>query len=102
MTKQLNLKLVLIILVSMMGMNAYSYDACIDGIYYNFNGDNAIVTHQHPTNSSNDYKGAVVIPSSVHYNSKDYSVTSIDEDECFLGLFKSYHYYHPQQCDEYW
>ena len=80
MTKQLNLKLVLIILVSMMGMNAYSYDACIDGIYYNFNGDNAIVTHQHPTNSSNDYKGAVVIPSSVHYNSKDYSVTSIDED----------------------
>ena len=80
MTKQLNLKLVLIILVSMMGMNAYSYDAYIDGIYYNFNGDNAIVTHQHPTNSSNDYKGAVVIPSSVHYNSKDYSVTSIDED----------------------
>ena len=80
MTKQLNLKLVLIILVSMMGMNAYSYDACIDGIYFNFNGDNAIVTHQHPTNSSNDYKGAVVIPSSVHYNSKDYSVTSIDED----------------------
>ena len=80
MTKQLNLKLVLTILVSMMGMNAYSYDACIDGIYYNFNGDNAIVTHQHPTNSSNDYKGAVVIPSSVHYNSKDYSVTSIDED----------------------
>ena len=80
MTKQLNLKLVLTILVSMMGVNAYSYDACIDGIYYNFNGDNAIVTHQHPTNSSNDYKGAVVIPSSVHYNSKDYSVTSIDED----------------------
>jgi len=59
-----------------MGMNAYSYDAYIDGIYYNFNGDNAIVT----TNSSNDYKGAVVIPSSVHYNSKDYSVTSIDAD----------------------
>ena len=80
MIKQLNLKLVLTILVSMMGVNAYSYDACIDGIYYNFNGDNAIVTHQHPTNSSNDYKGAVVIPSSVHYNSKDYSVTSIDED----------------------
>ncbi len=80
MTKKLNLKLVLTILVSMMGMNAYSYDAYIDGIYYNFNGDNAIVTHQHPTNSSNDYKGAVVIPSSVHYNSKDYSVTSIDED----------------------
>ena len=44
MTKQLSLKLILTILISMVSMKAFSYDALIDGIYYNFDGNEAIVT----------------------------------------------------------
>ena len=69
------------------------YDAYIDGIYYIFDGDDAIVTYKQRgwnvlTNSSYNataYQGDVVIPSSVIFNNKDYSVTSIGErafDEC--------------------
>ena len=78
-TKQLNLKLFLTILISMVSVNAFSYDALIDGIYYNFDGDNAIVVE-----NPSVYQGSVVIPSSVNYNSKDYSVTSIG-DNAFYG-----------------
>jgi len=50
-------------------MAASAYDAKIDGIYYNFSGNNAIVTYQRYNDSyhiySSDYSGAVVIPSSV-------------------------------------
>ena len=60
--------------------NAYyePYDAKINGICYNFSGDEATVTYtdfrDYPYS---DYKGAVVIPSSVTYNGKTYTVTSI-------------------------
>ena len=78
MTKQLNLKLFLTILISMVSVNAFSYDALIDGIYYNFNGDEAIVTYREQTEANETaYQGNVVIPSSVNYNDKGYSVTSI-------------------------
>ena len=60
-----------------------AYDAKIDGIYYNFSGDEATVTYQRYNDSyphySSDYSGAVVIPSSVTYNGTTYSVTSIGE-----------------------
>ena len=61
----------------MVGMKAFSYQAYIDGIYYDFNGDDAIVTSKDQYNNSTAYQGNVVIPSSVNYNNKDYSVTSI-------------------------
>ena len=77
--KKIKLKLILTVLISMVGVNAFSYDALIDGIYYNFDGNNAIVT-QNPSK----YQGNVVIPSSVNYNSKDYSVTRIG-DNAFEG-----------------
>lgn len=54
---------------------AQAYDAKINGIYYNFNGDEATVT-----GPINGYSGSVTIPSSVTYNGKIYSVTSIGED----------------------
>ena len=53
-------------------MLASAYDAEIDGIYYNFSGDKAMVTYGSP-----EYSGEVVIPPSVTYNSMTYSVTSI-------------------------
>ena len=59
----------LTILVALLPLLASAYDAKIDGIYYNFSGNNAIVTYQRYNDSyhiySSDYSGAVVIPSSV-------------------------------------
>ena len=60
---------------------ANAYWDCIDGIYYNFSGDNAIVTCKIKFNTGNydAYSGNVIIPSTVEYNGKTYNVTSIDE-----------------------
>ena len=59
------------------GTFAY-YDACIDGIYYDFSGDEVTVTCLY-LNSSNSaaYSGDIVIPESVNYGGKPYSVTGI-------------------------
>ena len=60
---------------------ANAYYAKIDGIYYNFSGDEAEVTYReyryYNGTYYSDYSGAVVIPSTVTYNGKTYSVTSI-------------------------
>ncbi|MEE1308870.1 MAG: leucine-rich repeat domain-containing protein [Bacteroidaceae bacterium] len=58
-------------------IKAFSYNALINGIYYNFNGDKAKVTYKNT--SYNSYTGDVVIPESVVYNAKTYSVTSIGD-----------------------
>ena len=63
---------------------ANAYDAYIDGIYYNFNGDEAIVTYYSLPNISEAYSGDVVIPSTVEFNGKTYNVTSIDEGAFFV------------------
>ena len=57
---------------------AKAYDAEIDGIYYNFYGDEAEVTYKNT--SFNSYSGDIVIPESFIYNKKTYSVTSIGEE----------------------
>ena len=74
-------KFFILILVVLLPMLANAYNAKIDGIYYNFSGDEAEVTYQ-KNNSSypyyiSDYSGSVVIPSSVTYNGITYRVTSI-------------------------
>ena len=55
----------------------------IDGIYYNFSGNEAIVTYLYRYNDSysnkNAYTGDVVIPDSVIYKGNTYCVTSINE-----------------------
>ena len=60
---------------------ANAYYAEINGIYYNFYGDNAIVTYRVYSSPSNSdaYSGDVVIPSTVEFNGMTYNVTSIDE-----------------------
>ena len=54
-----------------------AYDAKIDGIYYNFSGNKATVTYRDEWYDS--YKGDLIIPESVSYNGKTYSVTSIGD-----------------------
>jgi len=59
---------------------SWAYDAKIDGIYYNFNGNEAIVTYQKVSTTYgyiSDYSGSVVIPSTITYNGKNYTVTTI-------------------------
>lgn len=59
-----------------------AYDAEINSIYYNFNGDEAEVTYE--TYLSASYFGVVEIPKFVTYNGKTYRVTSIG-DYAFYG-----------------
>lgn len=58
-----------------------AYDAKIDGIYYNYHGNEAEVTflYQSHNNNYTAYTDTVVIPESLTYNDKVYRVTSIGE-----------------------
>ena len=75
------IKHILLCLALLTGTKALAYDACIDGIYYNFSNGEATVTYQkydsYNFNYISDYSGNVVIPESVTYNGTTYSVTSI-------------------------
>lgn len=53
-----------------------AYDAEIDGIYYDFSGEEAIVTYREKYNKI-DYIGDIVIPEFVTYEGKEYRVTEI-------------------------
>ena len=66
-------------LTILIGARVLAYNAKIDGVYYNFYGTQAIVTYQHTSEAywSNDYTGNIVIPESVNYHGKTYSVTTI-------------------------
>ena len=70
MMKQQNIKLLLVLLLSMTNMVAFAYE--VNGINYSFSRTEATVT-----SGSSKYSGNVVIPESVMYNGKTYSVTSI-------------------------
>jgi hypothetical protein len=76
MKQHLRFLFLLATLISMVTINVHAYDAEIDGIYYNFNGDEAQVTSKKLPST---YTGEVVIPESVTYEGKTYSVTSIGE-----------------------
>ncbi len=57
---------------------ARAYDFQVGGIYYNLNGEEVTVTYGSDKYSSS-YSGDVVIPASVTYEGKTYSVTSIGD-----------------------
>ena len=71
-------KQLLLLFLALLPLFASAHDAEIDGIYYNFSGDKARVTFR--DNNFNSYSGSVSIPSSVSYNGKTYSVTSIGNE----------------------
>ena len=84
--KQLNIKLLLALLLSMLGVKASAHDIEVknaDGktIYYNFINNNTELAVSYRgssvSNYSNEYAGNVVIPESVTYNVTTYPVTSI-------------------------
>ena len=68
----------LLLLSTLLPLLASAYDAQIDGIYYNFSGNEATVTYQRiGIYYTSDYSDYVAIPSTVTYNGTTYSVTSI-------------------------
>ena len=70
-------------LMSMVASVASAHDFEVDGIYYRGTSDyfpyTVEVTYRgkYYSSYSNEYTGSVIIPESVTYNSKTYSVTSI-------------------------
>ncbi len=86
--KQLNITFLLTMLMSMIGIQAFAHNievANADGvtIYYSYikNSTELAVTHRGSSYDSydNEYSGNVVIPETVTYNGKTYSVTFIGE-----------------------
>jgi hypothetical protein len=80
-------ELLLSMLMVMMPLMVNAYDAEIDGIYYNFSGDEAEVTYQQRVGENqfpmSDYSGSIVIPESVVYKEKSYKVTRIGQQAFF-------------------
>ena len=86
--KQLNIKFLLALLISMLGVKASAHDIAVknaDGvtIYYVYNNNNTELAVSYRgsfgSNYSNEYAGNVVIPESVTYNGTTYPVTSIGD-----------------------
>ena len=74
---------VAIIIALLCSVAASAHDFEVDGIYYNISSNyNVTVTYKGSkyNSYSNEYSDVIVIPSSVTYNGKTYSVTSIGED----------------------
>ncbi|MBR3656069.1 MAG: leucine-rich repeat domain-containing protein [Prevotella sp.] len=91
--KQLRITILLTVLMSMFGANAFAHDIEVankDGviIFYKWINDNTelAVSYKgsYAIDYSNEYSGVVVIPESVEYEGKTYSVTSIGSD-AFYG-----------------
>ena len=75
--------LILSMLALLASINAFAYDAQIDGIYYNFTSDaEASVTCRSSVGSGsyNSYSGRIIIPESIIYRGITYSVTSIGRE----------------------
>ena len=67
--------------------NAHNFE--VDGIYYDVTSNTEVSVTYRGNNSdsySNEYSGNVVIPSTVRYSGKEYSVTSIGRS-AFEGCF---------------
>ena len=70
---------ILAILLSV-ALSGYAYDFEVNGIYYGKNSDGKTVYVTYKDSYSNSYSGSAVIPSTVTYSGKTYSVTSIGSD----------------------
>lgn len=68
-------QLLIFVLMLLLPLIANAYDAYIDGIYYDFSGNEATVTY----NNNYRYTGTIIIPEFVTYKGKSYSVTSIGD-----------------------
>lgn len=77
------IKTTFLLLALLLPATALSHDFEVDGIYYNINGNEVLVTYKNDWNTA-VYTGAISIPSTVTYNGTTYSVTTIG-DYAFYG-----------------
>ena len=87
--KQTFLTLLLALLLGMPGVEALAYDIAVnnaDGvtIYYNYVDNSTALEVTHNGSLGRSYKGDVVIPQSVNYGGKNYSVTSIGRGAFYM------------------
>ena len=83
--KKLNFTFLFTMLMSMVGLIASAHDIEVknaDGvtIYYNYINNNTELAVTYRGTNSSSYSGNVVIPESVTYSGKKYSVTGIGEE----------------------
>ena len=76
------------LILLMVPLASMAYDFEVDGIYYKLTGSSSVaVTYKgdDPWSSDNtaSYSGQITIPSTVNYNNKSYSVTSIGNSAFF-------------------
>lgn len=64
------------LLMAVLPVSLMAYDVEVEGIFYNLQNENAIVTYK--SKEYNSYSGDVVIPASFSYDGKTYTVTTID------------------------
>ena len=78
-----SIKTCLLTVAALLGsISAYAHDFEMDGIYYNITSDATVeVTFRGSAYDiyDNEYSGDIIIPSTVTYSRKEYSVTSIGE-----------------------
>ena len=86
--KQLRITILLTVLMSMFGAKAFAHDIEVENkegvtIYYNWINDKTELAVSfrgyYEDSYSNEYTGDIIIPESVEYDGKTYSVTSIGE-----------------------
>lgn len=81
--KKQNITFLLAILLSMVGVDALSYDFKVNGVYYSYrNNAEVVVTYKSLDSYGegySDYSGSIYIPSQVIYNGKYYAVTCIGD-----------------------
>ena len=79
--KQYILRKLMLIAVLLTGVNAFSHDFEVGGIYYKIisSSDKTVAVTYRGDSYNNEYSGQVTIPESVTYNSNTYSVTSIGD-----------------------
>lgn len=74
------LRLLFAMLLLFINGNLFAYDFEVDGIYYHIlNGNEVAVTYKQKDKATSTYSGNLIIPSSVMYANKNYSVTRISE-----------------------
>ena len=79
----LNLAALLVCMLCALAASAYDFE--VDGIYYNKTSSNTVeVTYKSIDEYHGTYNGTVVIPSTVTYNGRSYTVTTIG-DSAFYG-----------------
>ena len=69
-----------LLLALLMPLTASAYDFFINGMYYFIDGKNATVTKGSSIYRDTYYSGDVVIPSTVSFKGRTYTITRIDNE----------------------